>query len=101
MKKILTYLFALLLLMACAPEPVEYKPQFKLPANSFQPIDESDVDFDKEMPEMPSLPGSDVVAANDTTGEVLKASSLTAAAVVQSLLGTLTTRRTHQSPRVS
>lgn len=96
MKKILTYLFALLLLMACAPEPVEYKPQFKLPANAFQPIDESDVDFDKEIPAMPSLPGSDVVAANDTTGEVLKASSLTAAAMVQSLLGTLNTRRTHQ-----
>ena len=96
MKKILAYSLALLLLVACKPEEVDYKPKFKLPANAFQPFAESDVDFDAEWPAMPSLPGVEPEATNDTTGEILRASSLTAAGVVQSLLATVQSRRTHQ-----
>lgn len=98
MKKLILNIPVALLLMACAPSEVEYVPN--LPAgNVFTPTAESTVNFDEELPPMPSLPGAaeEVILPNDgADSTVRRASSLTAASVVQSMLATTHSRKVHQ-----
>ncbi len=94
MKRIFLYLLPLLL-VACAPEEVEYVPNLPLGGNVFTPYEASVVDFDKEMPVFPSLPGVDP-EAGESDEDVRKTSSLSAASVVQSFLAYAKGHKVHQ-----
>jgi len=96
MKKLTTYLLALVTLVSCAPEQPEFVnfPYWwnfvdaeSLPAGSFHPTSISAVDFNGPLPATPSLPGAEEEQRADTTGLTYYASSLTAASVLQSMLG--------------
>ena len=96
MKKQLTYLIFLCCLVACTPEQPEFV-NFDLQVEgAFIPTSHSTVDFTKPLPPMPSLPGAEPETPTDTTGSVRHASSLSAAVVVQSMLGFTQSSKAHQ-----
>ena len=101
MKKLPLYILTLLLLVACAPEDPDFVnfPYWwnfvDLPESAFHPTSGSSVDFSGELPETPSLPGVENTP-EDTTGGILRASSLSAASVLQSMLGFTQSQRAWQ-----
>lgn len=90
-------LLAVVLLSACSPEEVTYVPGFDKDSvvNMFTPYNSSVVDLDGGMPATPSLPGEQERVCNSANGSQ-RASSLTVAAWVQSLLATTHDHRVKQ-----
>ena len=101
MKKIYLYILILVSLVACAPEQPDFVnfPYWwnfvDLPESAFHPTQGSPVDFNGELPATPSLPGAESTP-EDTTGGVLRASSLPVASVLQSMLGFTQSERAWQ-----
>ena len=106
MKKNILYLLLVCGLAACTPERAEFINFTYLegfvdslyPESAFHPYEAVLVDFDKGLPPTPSLPGvSENEAVHpDSTGSVRHASSLPAASIMQSILGTTQAKKTWQ-----
>ncbi len=96
MKKKLTYILTLACLVACSPEQPEYVNFMQYVDGAFSPTSVSCVDFEGSLPAMPSLPGEQPQLPEDTTGNVRHASSLTTAAIAQSMLGFTQSRKAWQ-----